>query len=66
MSVQIQIGADATQFDSVVQSLPAKVDAASKNMASKTSPLARSMGGVALQVQDIAVQLEMEIGRAHV
>lgn len=59
MSVQIQIGADATQFDSVVQSLPAKVDAASKNMASKTSPLARSMGGVAMQVQDIAVQLQM-------
>lgn len=59
MSVQVQIGADSTQFDAVVSALPAKVNAASQQMAKTGGGMMRNFGGVAMQVQDIAVQLQM-------
>jgi hypothetical protein len=59
MSVQVQIGADVTQFDAVVATLPDKVARSSQQMTRANGGLMRSLGGVSMQVQDIAVQLQM-------
>lgn len=62
-AVVVEIGADATAFQKAVDGLPARMNAASGQMAGAMQKVAgsgnRAMGQMAMQVQDVVVQLQM-------
>jgi hypothetical protein len=62
-AVVVEIGADATAFQKAVDGLPARMKAASGQMAGAMQKAAgsgnRAMGQMAMQVQDVVVQLQM-------
>ena len=62
-AVVVEIGADATAFQKAVDGLPARMNAASGQMAGAMTKVAgsgnRAMGQMAMQVQDVVVQLQM-------
>lgn len=62
-AVVVEIGADATAFQKAVDGLPARMNAASGQMAGAMTKMTggsnRALGQMAMQVQDIAVQLQM-------
>lgn len=60
--VSVEIGASTKEFDAVVASLPAKMNSANQKMAQQAARSGSRMNGIgsaSMQIQDIAVQLQM-------